>query len=375
MSRSGFNPDYRFPDNSHNSPPTQPPPPYSFYHPNPAIVPPQTAKHGDADSDDDHDHEQGDKLHAHCEAARDALTAYGIPPAHHAQICIALDVSGSMESKNKFYSSGKIQRLIEKTMAIAIELSAGDKHTVTIFPFGRYAYDPIELDEHDLKNAVSSVMTAIGRVYSDATNYHAVVQRIRTNYFGDCAPLNKARIYKKDPVFAFFVTDGADNLEQAEAKNQFWYAQHEAIFFKFIALKGNDVNLQFPSLKSIGMRTKHTFLENTHLFTLNDPNELTIKLLLDAYRPWLEEAHEHDVLFHEPGVKLNAENAHDQDDIARMRRFEAEHGHEDLASKHGHVDAQPLLQHGLYRPAPKQRSRTVQQQYPRQEDCCRCTIS
>jgi hypothetical protein len=377
MSYSGYHPSYTNPDHPNSTQPSAPPP---AYQPNKAVAyhPPQKPQHSDSDdSDDDHEHGEGE-LHGHCVAARAALLAYGIPSNHRAQICLALDVSGSMESSNGFYSSGKIQRLIEKMMAIAIELSAGENHTVTIFPFGKVAYEPIVLDEHDIKQAVARVYNAIGRQYAKHTNYNAVAQKIRSHYFGNCLPLNMAKISDKEPVLAFFVTDGADNLEENEARNQFRYSEYNAIFFKFIGLKGTEVNLQFPSLRTICNTTATTFLENKNLLVLNDPSDLTIPMLLNAYRPWLEEAHEHKVLLNDPGVELNPESVDDQEDIARQKRTEAEHGHEDVARRHGHIDAAPLLkQHGTFGTQRQQSQAAARRrmEYPRDDEpCCQCTM-
>jgi uncharacterized protein YegL len=382
MSHPRYQP-YVPPYNPHSQtilPTAPPPPPYQHSQQSADIHPPVKGAHSDSDaSDDEHDeHDEHDEMHAHCVVARHALLDYGIPSNHRAQICIALDVSGSMEAKNVFYSSGKIQKLIEKMMAIAIELSAGEKHSVTIFPFGKVAYDPIVSDEHDIAEAVLRVFNAIGKKYSDKTNYNAVVKKIRTHYFGDCRPLNAAKKSDKEPVLTFFVTDGDDNLEQNDARSQFLYAEYNAIFFKFIALKGMGTNHQFPTLISICNPGKNTFLENKNLLILNDPSELTIPLLLDAYRPWLEEAHEHEVLLHDPGVKLNPENVHDRADIARQLRFEDEHGHDELSGRHGHVEVGPLLnQHGTFKSAQQHQSivaRRVLRQYPREEECCKCTL-
>src|SRR5579872_6861787 len=70
------------------------------------------------------------ELHKHCEEVRKKLRQYGFKKSHESRICVALDVSYSMENPNQFYNTqnladGKVQRLLIKALSLASELSAG----------------------------------------------------------------------------------------------------------------------------------------------------------------------------------------------------------------------------------------------------------
>jgi hypothetical protein len=332
---------------------------FSSYKPNPPPYNPFSttasalSAHHDADSDDDHEGEE----HKHCAEARAELIRYGFPQSHKAQIAIALDVSASMHNPNFFYTNrgatlipknfkfGKIQKLIDKAMSIAIELSPGPKHTVTIFPFGETAFPPITIEEHDLKHAVERVWESIGGQFSQGTNYNVVAKAIRQHYFGSNNKPTKAVPTDQPPVFCIFATDGEPLAEVDEARNQFKWSEYNGIFFKFIALKGNQEQLkklpeelQFQTLKIICNRTKKTFVPNKHLIVLDDPDKLTIHQLFRNYRLWAEEAFSHHILENDPGIDYNIKNPDDLEEMREMNLLNAEHGHDDAASSHGHLN-------------------------------------
>ncbi|MES2218431.1 MAG: VWA domain-containing protein [Pseudomonadota bacterium] len=279
----------------------------------------------ESDSDDEHEGEE----HKHCAEARAELTRYGFPPSHKAQIAIALDVSVSMHDPNNFYDTGKIQKLIEIAMDMAIELSPNAKHTVTIFPFGAVAFAPVVIDEHDIKNAVSNVWQSIGRVFSEGTNYNVVTQAIRQHYFKINGKLTSALPSDTAPVFCLFVTDGEPREERDEARNQFRWSEYNAIFFKFIALKGKQKDLQFQTLDIICKLTKATYVPNKHLIILDDPKELTIKKLFENYRLWAIEAFKHKILVNNPGINYNVNKPNDLSEKKLSDSLNAVHGHDD----------------------------------------------
>jgi len=282
--------------------------------------------------------DESGEMDAHCAEARAALQSYGYPPGHESEICIALDVSGSMDNPNQFYNSGKIQKLIEKAMALAIELSPTE--SVTIFPFGRIAYEPIIIEEHDMETAVSKVFASIGNTFSDKTNYCAPIAKIREYYFGNSYILSAPVIHDRAPVYVLFVTDGEPNIQIDEAMNQFRACEYNAMFIRFVALKGNQANLNFHRLRIICNKTNSTFLPNKHTLILDDPNYLTIDDLFFGHRTWLEEAYEHGVLTKDPGVELDSKNPNNRREIRYKQSIEDDHGHDDTALKHGHVNRQ-----------------------------------
>jgi hypothetical protein len=308
-----------------------------------------------------YNHSEAPAIHVkgedHGEQARAELARYGLPAHHEAQICIILDVSLSMKNPNNFYNSGKIQLLINKAMAIAIELSSGQEHTVTIFPFGKIAYNPIVIKEDEVGSAVHQVMQQIGGELSNGTNYNLAIEKVRQHYFKTSGALTKASAYAKAPVFAIFVTDGDAREQITEARNQFAWSEHNAIFLKFIALRGQQSNLKFETLNLIcnNNKIKPGGMPNKHLVILNDPDELTIHSLFKRYRLWLEEAHEHNILLTDPNINLDVQNPDDAEEIAEKEALEADHGHEDVAGKHGHVGGQAGNSNALFNQRPRPR--------------------
>jgi vWA found in TerF C terminus len=307
---------------------------------NPAYSAQFAAAPAHSDSDDDHD----EGIHGHCLAAQKQLSQYGFPPSHKAKIAIALDVSGSMENPNQFYSSGKIERLLIKAMSMAIELSPNAKHSVTIFPFGSVAFPPIVIEEHDIENVIELVFASIGRNYSNGTDYNTVAMKIREYYFGSSQKLTKVVPSDQQPVICLFVTDGEPREGILEAKNQFKSSEFNAIFFKFIALVGKQDFFRkneepFSILKEI-CNTKKAFVPNKDLIILDDPDKLTIVQLFKKYRVWAEEAHHHGILETDPEFDFDdKKRSHDSAEKNALTSLNKQHNHRNTGKSHGHVNA------------------------------------
>jgi uncharacterized protein YegL len=284
------------------------------------------------------------ELNIHEEAAKAELKRYGFPDTHKVKVCIALDVSSAMENPNHFYNfkdlaAGKVQTLIDKAMGIAIELSADADHTVTIFPFGAVAFDPVVVAEDNVGTAVDTVMRNIGGELSGGTDYNCVIEKIRQHYFDTKEKLNKPMMSDKAPVFAIFLTDGEPLTKIDEARIQFKASEYNAIFFKFVALKGNQKDLQFNTLKTICQYSNRKLAApNKHLVVLDDPNDLTIKDLFKYYRTWAEEAHEHGILENDPGFNISIENPDNAEELAFKEKLEEDHGHDEAGVAHGHLN-------------------------------------
>ncbi len=137
-------------------------------------------------------------------------------------------------------------------------------------------------------------------------------------------------ILLEPPVFAIFITDGEPNVKKTEAMNEFSSASHEAIFFKFIALKGKQTDIGFSYLQSIddhdvkkyeNDNSDAFYVDNSDLVVLNNPDELTMEKLIHEYRGWLIEAKEKNILLHDPKVgHINTQEGrivsnHNQDNV------------------------------------------------------------
>lgn len=234
---------------------------------------------------------------------------------HEARVCLILDVSASMQNPNKFFEDdvkgNQVQLLINKALALAFLFD--DNQQIEVFPFGDRVFPPVILNRENFTNATDLIMQSIGGQFRTSTNYAEPVQAIRDYYFQDKGKRRQPQLCSEPPVFAIFITDGEPNTKKIEAENEFVSASHQGVFFKFIALKGKQADLEFKYLSNIddhGVKNSASdnrdnlfFIDNSDLVVLNDPTELNMEKLINEYRPWLLEAYEKKLLQHDPGVK------------------------------------------------------------------------
>jgi hypothetical protein len=289
-----------------------------------------------------HSNNNQQEVDAECEAAKAELRKYGFPQSHRAHIAIALDISYSMQTPNRFYSEMKIARLLRKAMAMAIELSPNKEHSIDIFPFGHTVWGPFTIKEADLESAIDLVLSLTGG-YSPETNYNVVAEAIRQKYTGSSAKPHGIVSTEDEPVFCMFVTDGEPIQEIAQAKKQFKWSENNAIFFKFIALIGqqsffttNPDEVPFRILKEI-CNPKSAKILNKDLIILDDPDKLTIQDLFKGYRAWAEDAATHKIIPDPEFVFVNA-NKHDKAERDLLKAFNKSHGHKKNETDHGHVN-------------------------------------
>lgn len=245
---------------------------------------------------------------------------------HEARVCLILDISGSMQNPNKFFDDkvkgNRVQGLINKALTMA--LAFDDNQSVELFAFGDKSYfceEPINRD--NFMHATEIVLKSAGGLKNE-TNYAAPVAAVREHYFKNSELLKKQQPCDEPPVFAIFITDGEPNTAKHEAMKQFKAASHQAIFFKFIALKGQQEDQEFTFLQNIDDHQvkEHKdddsfFIDNSDLVVLNDPKELTMQQLINEYRPWLMEAYKKRLLLNNPGLDVkNMEIKHEDRKVA-----------------------------------------------------------
>lgn len=235
--------------------------------------------------------------------------------AHEARVCLILDVSTSMQNPNKFFydkdKGNQVQLLINKALALAFLFD--DNQKIEVFPFGEKVFPLVVLDRDNFTNATALILKAIGNKLSGATNYAEPVKAVRQYYFGDRGRRDDPQSCSEPPVFALFITDGEPTTMKVEAMNEFRSASHQAIFFKFIALRGEQEDMSFRYLTSIDdhpvkqnsyqRQDDLFFIDNSDLVVLNNPGELTMEKMINEYRPWLIEAKEKHLLMNDPGIR------------------------------------------------------------------------
>jgi len=277
------------------------------------------------------------ELEENCELVKAALNQYGFKEGHESQIAVFLDVSASMENPNGFYfgpgytedeklRNGMVQKALIKALSLAVELSPN--HLITIFPFGSAAYAPVTITEDEIEEAAIKIFRSINRTFSKSTDYYLPLAAVRQHYFHQSGLTTTDQPYAGPPVFAIWLTDGDSNANFTNAMNEFRSSAFNAIFHKFIALRGHNAKLNFSQLETICNIKAN--LPNRDLVILNTPDELTIPYFFKYYRLWLEEAHDHKILVNDPCIDMNVANPDflNQQEIRTLESLEAEHEHD-----------------------------------------------
>lgn len=255
------------------------------------------------------------ELEGDCLALKDELGALGMEN-HEARVAVVLDISGSMEDPNGFYTginSSKVQRVLNKSLAMGFLFD--DDKQIEVFPFGDTVYPPIKITRENFTKATQLVLESAGG-FKGYTNYCDAIQGIRSHFFKFDEELHTPQPCSKPPLFLLFITDGEPNLKKSEAELQFISASHQAVFIKIIALRGKQADQQFKYLVDLdNHKNKQTdldsptghssfFIDNIDRVILDSPEQLNMKMLINEYRPWLLEARKRKLLTLDPKIVL-----------------------------------------------------------------------
>lgn len=221
---------------------------------------------------------------------------------HRAKVALCLDISGSMSS---LYSSGKMQRLAERVLALGCRFD--DDGSIDIFLFGANDHYPGEMTIDNFSNFIANIV----RQYplEGGTYYGKVMKRIRSFYFpnGQGKP-RKTPVSANQPVYVMFVTDGA-TADQQETINQLRGSSYEPIFWQFMAIgksnkdatakKGFFAKLtqifesDFSFLEKLD-ELEERYIDNADFFSVEDPLRIPDQdlydLLMGEYPNWVKQA-------------------------------------------------------------------------------------
>lgn len=209
------------------------------------------------------------------------MVKQGILEGTKARVCVVLDVSASMV---KLYTSGKVQSLLNKSLAMAHCLGGAE---VKIFPFGKTCHaEPVSANFHNFQTVIKDKILSQG--YQGATNYAAAVCSVRKFYFNDTTE-GQNKYQAETPVFVIFATDGAPNNELERIHPQFKASSHQPVFWKIIALGGKDFQL-LQEIDDAPVGPGERLLDNSDYKLVRDPSRLTPRDLVEEFPQYLFEA-------------------------------------------------------------------------------------
>ena len=203
---------------------------------------------------------------------------------HECRIALIVDASSSMQDEHQFYmnpndGSSEIQELIKRFMTLAAFLDRDQQ--VDVFFFGR-SFSRISDTVYDYENVVSSGLHQLGGSLQPATNYAVAVDSVLEYYFGD---KYHTRQSKNMHIFCAMLTDGECNeVYQQQTIEHLARAVQYPIFFKILALSGNQPNPDFKFLEDLDRSDRHV----SQFEIIKKPSDLTMAKLLHGYRDYVE---------------------------------------------------------------------------------------
>ncbi|NOQ35200.1 MAG: VWA domain-containing protein [Methylococcaceae bacterium] len=187
-----------------------------------------------------------------------------------ASVVLVLDVSKSMFP---LYKNGTIQQIIERVLALAIQL---DEHQqVDAYVFGTNAVQLEKITEADLQDYVEREIVAKHKI-NQATKYSKAIEQVQQNYFGKY----------NQPIFVIFITDG-DCSDKKETQAWLRQVSRQPIFWQFVGI-GKEEFVFLNKLDTLEKRGN----DNAGVMLVSDiatiPDNVLYDRLLNEFPQWLE---------------------------------------------------------------------------------------
>ena len=218
---------------------------------------------------------------------------------HMARVALCLDISGSMSG---FYSSGKIQRLAEKVLALGTRFD--DDGAIDIFLFGAGAHDVGPMTIDNFSNFIGQILRS--HPLEMSTMYGRAMQTIRRHYFPASGGALSSPQPDRLPVYVMFLTDGQTG-DASTTRQQLQWAAYEPIFWQFMGLGKSKKDVaaggggfwarafasDFAFLEEMDAMTGR-YIDNASFFSVSDPEVLPdpqlYDLLMAEYPSWVRQA-------------------------------------------------------------------------------------
>ncbi|AWN21921.1 stress protein [Deinococcus irradiatisoli] len=199
---------------------------------------------------------------------------------HTARVALVLDISASM---SPLYRQGVVQRVAEKTLALASRFD--DDGRMDVFLFGLQAHDAGEIGIEGIAGAVDQLIRR--HPLEGGTMYARAMKEVRKHYFGAAAPRRTA-LSQPTPVYVIFITDG-ETFDQKDSEAQMKEVSLEPIFWKFVGV-GKE---KFTFLQKLD-DLKNRFIDNADFVQVENidtvPDGQLYELLLQEYDSYLANA-------------------------------------------------------------------------------------
>ena len=172
------------------------------------------------------------------------------------KVCLCLDISGSM---SKLFSSGKIDTLVER--ALALGLTFDDDGEIDVFLFGKNVHHFGTVNASNYKGFSKRALSR--HPLEGGTRYGNAMEAIRAHYapdFGDGLP-----------VFVFFTTDGGTD-DKPKTERMLKESAAEPIFWKLMGMVPQN---SFAAKRSSFLQElddlEGRVVDNADFFNVTDP--------------------------------------------------------------------------------------------------------
>lgn len=211
-------------------------------------------------------------------------------------VSIVVDISISMTG---FFRSGIVQELVERVLAVGVNMDVDKQIDVYLFGAGAHRAKPARLgniedyvnreirQKFNLENSTSYAppirLIAEDLGYSQSTQAGALgmVKKL----FGS---KSKPKHDDDAPSIVFFITDG-DNFDKPETTQLITQLARKPIFWQFIGIGRNN----FPYLEALDNMSGR-YIDNANFFAANDIGSITDDELYDRILgelpDWIKEA-------------------------------------------------------------------------------------
>ena len=206
-------------------------------------------------------------------------------PVPAAKVCLCLDISGSM---TRLFSSGKIDKLVER--ALALGLTFDDDGEIDVFLFGKDTHEYGTVNGTNYQGFSARALKE--HPLEGGTRYGKAMGAIRQFY----APDFKDGL----PVFVFFVTDGSTDYKLVTLKHLKESAD-EPIFWKYMGLiqEGFFSSNRTSFLQDLDDLPGRT-VDNADFFNVADPSSPApdefYDEVIDEFPEWMAAARDAGIL-------------------------------------------------------------------------------